>query len=304
LENGIQLSGANKIWQNTELIQFFEQKLQNIPIIEFDLQDVLGIGGESIVYKRKLNGADCAFKIAPYDEISNDEKATVQNLHSNPTVPSNSNTPPNPVSQANTAPPPRKKAKVQTVTTIQSNYSQLLRSTSGNSIPSNPNTPPIVTNSGSQSNSTNQLLQLNTATSPNLITPSNSATPPPSVANTIPGRNSSSHLNQSQDVSDIWPNLLYLFTDDSEAFSSSRHSPPPPTIDENDVNVEYLNILDETSESVVTLLKHENVIDYSVLTIDIVHGVFAFITGKKINRKSKFFQFFSTDFLKILTISN
>ena len=344
------------------MIRFLEGKLNHFPEIEFDIDDVLGVGGESLVYRRKFNGAICAFKIAPYDEISNDEKTTVQNLHSNPTISSNPNTPPsvaNSVSQSNSA------SQLSTSGTIQN--IQLNTISSNQTSPSNSATSPLsVANTISGPNSSSSLESHFTTsgngtdrtrnitkrclivcfgilTSPLLIATgaiigliclllwvgekccgfesnilariiefgrkhftqrqgqtdlenislvenaSQNVSTPPSVANrnsnpAVSQSNSSSQLFSSTSETTIQNIQLNGPTLPNITYPSSPATPPSvantTTIGENDVNLEFLKIVDETSESIVTLLKHENVIDYSIVTIDIVHGVFAFITGK------------------------
>ena len=49
---------------------------------DIDLDSIFGIGGESLVYKRKDGkGKERAFKIIPYDDIPQDSQSAVQDSH-------------------------------------------------------------------------------------------------------------------------------------------------------------------------------------------------------------------------------
>ena len=60
-----------------------KNELKNVSSISVDFSKLLGIGGESIVFRKFINSKEKALKVAPYGDISDVDKNIIQTAQAN-----------------------------------------------------------------------------------------------------------------------------------------------------------------------------------------------------------------------------
>ena len=82
LVNGSAISCPDCASQTECKCKKFADFVNSKGVFDIDLDSIFGIGGESLVYKRKDGkGKERAFKIIPYDDIPQDSQSAVQDSH-------------------------------------------------------------------------------------------------------------------------------------------------------------------------------------------------------------------------------